>query len=353
MEFIKENIEIILLGVIIILLLIKPMSKLLRRSKTQATSGKIDNKHNNLSSIDLFMKAMPNLLKELNALQGYKIKAEDYDNLENTLEEIRAKNKQLEKDKYNLLSNKQQLENTLQVKESEVLSKQQVINEQDKIVNQIRKIEHLKEYAMKVIDYLQFFECVIEIANKRCVEFCKKDIETAKIMSVLLQQTLLKTVEIEKWKQICDNIKENDIAVLDKDIRNCFQSDKNEEQLKAFKSLCVSKLKLYTNALLILCESYNNLSKFTENTDDANIENEFKNKIAEIKNNAKEIGIIEISEVKIFTNIGSNNAKAVDGQPSLPYSIVKNLKQGDIVEIISYGMKTEFEDMTKTKVLIS
>ncbi|MDR2971949.1 MAG: hypothetical protein LBU83_08485 [Bacteroidales bacterium] len=308
-------------------------------------------------------------------MQEYKEKFENYKRLLKDFEETKhdkgmvEKEKKLLLEKYNAiqrqLSEKETIhqrqitnigketEEKIKKKDQQFADKLKEIEEQNKanavILEKVRKADILKEYAGKVVSYIDFGENIMKIANKKTDN---ADIEIAKIMSVLLQQTLLKTVDIEKWKQICNDIIDTDIVIQNKDLKNCFQSNNEIEQLNAFKKQSISKLKIFTNSILILCESYRNLSKFIENVDVVNIESEFRNMIAEINNNAKEIGITEISEVRIFTSIDSNNAGSVDGRPSLPYSIVKNLKQDDIVEIISYGMKTEFEDMTKTKVLI-
>ena len=153
-----------------------------------------------------------------------------------------------------------------------------------------------------------------------------------------------------KWKQICSDIKEKGIAIQNKDLKNCFQSDNDTERLNAFKTLCISKMKPFTNAVLILCEANSNLAKFVENTDVSSIENEFRNKITEIKSKAKSIGITGITEVKLFTPLGNNTA--IEGKISLPYSSVTNLNKDIIIEIVEFGMKTEFEELTKTKVFI-
>jgi len=245
-------------------------------------------------------------------------------------------------------------EEKIKKKEQQFADKLKEIEEQNKanaiILDKVRKVDILKDYARKVVDYVALCENILESANKK---IDKVDVETAKIMSILLQQAAGKASEIANWKQICEDIVSIGVTVLNNDIKNCFQSNNETEQLNAFKKQSISRLRIITNNILILCEAYSNLSKFVDDTDAANIEDDFRNKFVEIKNSAKEVGIIEIAEVSIFTCIDSNsNVESENGHPSLPYSIVKNLKQDDIVEIISFGMKTEFDNMTKTKVLI-
>jgi len=337
-----KNIELILLCVIIVLLIIMILSPLVRK-----------NKKNN---IDRLLKILPNESKELKTLQSYKEKAEDYDRLEENLERLRAKNEEYKEKNSTLLEDKKGLETKLTNKDKEVADKLKEIEEQNKakkeILEKVKKAEILKEYAGKVVDYLDFCGNILNTANEK---ISKADVEIAKIMSIFLQQALSKIAEMAKWQYICKDINENAIAILNKDLKNCFQSDKETEQFNAFKKLCISKIKSFTNAILILCEAYSKLSKFVENVESvSSFENEFKNKIAEIKNSTKDVGIIEIAEAEIFTNISNNKGiETTYGNISFPYSTVKNLNSGDIAEIIEFGMKTEFEDMTKTKVLIN
>ena len=272
---------------------------------------------------------------------------------ENADLEIQLMNKNIE------LANKDiELRQKLQIKDEEVVKKQKEIEEQNKtnieVLNKVKKVGFLKEYAGKALDYLDFLKEIVKEANTKCIEFGKTDTETATIMSILLQQTLLSTMEIAKWKQICEDIKNNGVVVLNTGIKNCFQSTDEPEQLNAFKKQCVSKLKVYTNAILILCEAYGNLSKFVEYANVSSIETEFGNKIPEIKNKAKEVGIMEIAEVKIFTNIDTNpGTKSGNNDISFPYSNVKNLNNDDIVEVVEFGMKTEFDDnVSETKVQV-
>lgn len=360
MEFIKGNIEIVLLAIIIILLLIEPVNKLLRRSNLWTISDKTGYKKNTkqksiVSIEDKLFEILPYLPDELQNLLAYKEKADDYDRLETDFEKTR---KHLETKNSTLLDEKTRLEKELAKEKKETSEKLRISEEKniayDKLVNKVRKTEHLKEYAGKVSDYLNFIENIINTANNQCIEFSNKNEEITKIMSVLLQQTLLKTETIAKWKQICRDIQESDIVVLNNTLKNCFQSNMESEQLKELKTKCISELKTYTNAILILCETYSNLSKFIEISEVLNIENDFKNIFAKTISNAKNIGIIEIEKVNIFTNIDNNKSAETDtGQILFPYSTVKNLNKDDIAQIISFGMKSESGDsILKTKVLI-
>jgi len=358
-----ENIELILLIVVIVLLiallliLINPVivSKIFHRKTTTShpnSGGK------QKSIIDKLFEILPVLPKELEKLRGYEEKANDYDKLEKEFEAIKKQKEQLETNNTTLSDEKTRLVKDLENKNKDVSEKLNEIEEKNKIINEllskIRKAEHLKEYAGKVSEYLYFVEDILNTANNRCIETRKNNEESAKIMSILLQQTLVKTKTMEKWKQLCEDIQEKNIVVLNNALKNCFQSDNEAEQVKAFKAKCIIELQIYTNATLILCETYRNLSKLTKNNNNVStLENEFNGIFASIKNKVKDIGIMEIADVKIFTNIDKNKGtEASYGQITFPYSTIENLQKDDIAQIISFGMKTEFDDMTKTKVLI-
>jgi len=303
------------------------------------------------SNLDRLLEILPNLPEELEKLKLYKSKANDFDELEKNFEKVKNEKQALVKQKDNLENEKLDYQQKLLAKDKVVSDKLKEIEEHLKsnkeILEKVKKADILKDFASKVSDYIDFCENILRSTNEK---ISKTDVETAKIMSVLLQQALQNTTEMAKWKQICSDIKEKGIAIQNKVLINCFQSDKEIERLNAFKTLCISKMKPFTNAVLILCAANSNLSKFVENTDVSNIENEFENKITEIKSKAKEIGITEIDEVKLFTQLG--NSTALGGKISFPYSAVINLNKDDITEIVEFGMKTEFEELTKTKVLI-
>lgn len=354
------NIQVVLLIAILALMVISigyfVVSKLLHWIKIPLVKNKNpkndSQKGEPKSDIEKFIKILPNFSKELEKLQSYKSKADDFDNLEKNFKNMKEEKQQLSDQKAILEKEKLKFQQNLESKDKEVAEKLKEIEENNKankeLLGKIERADILKDYAAKVTDYLDFIESILKSTNEI---INKTDLEIAKIMSVLLQQAFQKTTGIAKWKQICSDLIEIGIATQNKDLKNCFQSDKEAERLNAFKKLYISKMKPFTNAVLILCEANSNLSKFLESTDVSSIENEFKNKITEIKSRAKEIGITEIVQVKLFTHLG--NKEAIDGTITFPYSSVKNLNKDDITEIVEFGMKTEFEEQTKTKVLIN
>ncbi len=318
---------------------------LYRRRKSIEESEHFDNKNfKRNSSVEQLIKIIPSLEEEVAKLQEYKEKSKNYNRLTDEFEQLKKEKQTLLDEKATLANKTGELERRLQIKTKEIEEYNKSNNE---LWVKVKKADILKDYSSKVIDYLNFCEDILKETSK---EIESTDIEPAQIMSALLQQAFQKTIEMAKWKQICSDIKENGIAVQNKDLRNCFQYDKESDHLAAFKKLLISRIKPITNALLILCEANSNLSKFLESSDVSSLENEFKNKITEIKRKVKEIGINEIADVKLFNRL--NNSEAIDGSISFPYTVVKNLNKDDVVEIIEFGMRTEFEVSLKTKVLI-
>jgi hypothetical protein len=346
-----------ILGLLILAIGYYMFKELHHRCKSFSKKNKSISQHNEQkSSVERLINILPNLQKELDELRGYKEKAEKHDELENKYDELKKTNGTLEKDNSDLKTELEQKETEiatfpqkLQAKDDEVKNKLAEITEQNKankdVLEKVKKTDLLKDYATKAFEYLVFAENVLQNTDKQC-----KKIGNA-VMYALLQQAFSVTSELAKWKQICTDIKIG-IAVQNQDLKNCFQYEKPDEQLKAFKTLFISQLKPITNALLILCEANCNLSKFGIN--EKSIENEFINRIESIKSNAKKIGIVEIADVKLFTKIDDNKgAEADSGQISFPYSTVENLNKDDIAEITQFGMQTEFDDsISKTKVLI-
>ena len=341
------DLKTIFLACVILLLITLLIIKIVR--KPYGNFKKLQEYKDKIATCNKLLKDFEKIKNEKNTIEKEKKQLiEKYNAIQKQLTEKNAIHR-VQIDNIN-----KETEEKIRKKNQEFTAKLKEIEEENRanavILEKVRKSDILKDYAGKVVDSLDFCENILKIANEK---IGKSDVETAKIISILLQQALLKTSEIAKWKQICGDIINTGVIVLNSDIKNCFQSNNETEQLNAFKKQCISKLRVFINSVLILCETFKNLSKFIENKDVAHIENEFKNKIIEIKNKAKEVGIIEIAEVKIFTGIDNNsNVESGNEPPSFPYSIVNNLNQDDIVEVILYGMKTEFDDMTETKVLI-
>ena len=273
-----------------------------------------NNKHSSNSSDHLF-QITSDLKRELKKLNDNNEKAS---NFEKTRIDLEQKNAILLREKNDLNVQIKQKEIDIDHLTQKLSNQYKEFNERltesdnkhkanSELLGKIKKADVMVDYAGKVFDYLTFIENILLESSKKSKE------TTYCIMSSLLQHAISACSELAKWKQMCSDIKECGIVVQNKDLKNCFQSTNEGEQLIEFKKLFLSKLKPITNAFLVLCEANRNLTRF--GVDDAkSIETEYQHKIAEIKNKAKEVGIMEISEVKLFTNVLDNKvAESVNG----------------------------------------
>lgn len=227
-------------------------------------------------------------------------------------------------------------------------------NSTQQLIDKVKNVDFLKDYAENVYKYLETLENIIKTANRKYKELRQHE-KTANAIGCLLQNTCINMLDFGEWLKLAEEIKIYGIVIDNQDIKNCFQSNNNNERLKQFKILFSTPLKKYTNNLLILCEALRNLSKFNDNEIAVeNLEKEFETQFNNIIKESKNVGIVEIYAVKLFTNLNVHkNTKSINGDISLPYLNVKNLNNEDIIEIVEFGMKTEFENKNSvTKVLI-
>jgi hypothetical protein len=137
-------------------------------------------------------------------------------------------------------------------------------------------------------------------------------------------------------------------------LQNLLIPAKNEEKQENFQRILFSEVLVkYSSNVLILAEAFSNLSRFPLVTDSViMIEYTFKTHFEEIINYAKSAGI-EIKQAHLFKNIDDfHDIEAISGHRKLPYAEIEGLRKDDIAEIVSYGVKTRFEN-TKTKIILT
>jgi len=250
----------------------------------------------------------------------------------------------------------QAIENKLSENGQKTKSNQtQTTNNDKHLIDKVKNVDFLKEYAENVCKYLETLDNIFKTAYKRYQELQQYE-KTINAVGCLLQNACMTVLDLGKWMKLADEIKTYGIVINNQDIKNCFQSNNNYDRIKQFKILFSTPLKKYTNNLLILCEAMRNLSKFNNGeVAVGNIEKEFETQFNIIIKEAKNVGILEIDVAKLFTNItlNNNNIESINGNVSLPYLKVNDLKTEEIVEIVEFGMKTEFEkSKSRIKVLI-
>ena len=138
-------------------------------------------------------------------------------------------------------------------------------------------------------------------------------------------------------------------------IRRFAQLQNDNEKMKEFQRLLFTEvLTKYSSNILILAEAFKNLSRFQVATDLANdAQNTFGKHVSELVNKAKATAL-EIKYVPLFKNIEDylGQIELVDSEKSLAYKEVSGIEKNDIAEIVSYGVKTTFDD-TKTFIILA
>ena len=375
---------LIILAIAVFALLFPTLKKWIRLNNKRVSpsnNGKHNSSDHHSGGIapSLLMKEIEKLSSKIDGLQNLVNKYANSDDFRKSSEKNMTENLRLEESNQRLKYELEHLKTSWQEREivySKMIQEKEdkfndILRSKDKEVNdklkdvenqwlellevssKSRKVEHLREYASKVSSYLVLLESILKDANGICDVAKSLNGEAAKIISLILQQALANTETISRWKQICEDIKVCGIIVLNKDIKNCFQKDDESEQLKEFKKRCISELKSYTNEALILCECFANLDRFVAIYNIESIKREFSNQASKVREMAKEVGITAIEVVRLFTHLDEyNNIKATSEQISLPYSIVESLSDDYVARIISFGMKSEFDDsISTTKVL--
>jgi len=212
-------------------------------------------------------------------------------------------------------------------------------------------VDSLKAYANSVCAYLTFCR---QVSTEAYQVFNK--IQTSETGLLLMNfQVSVNPVPIGNWMQIVQDIKETGATTNKNLIRSFSQIQNENEKLKEFqRQLFKEALVTYTSHLLILAEAFRNLSRFhvtSERTVD--MQDTFGRYVSEIINKAKTVGI-DIKYVPLFKNFEEylGQTESTDRNRSIAYKEIKGLQKGDIAEIVSYGVKTIFED-SRTYIILA
>jgi hypothetical protein len=291
-------------------------------------------------------------------------------------EQLRAKNSEISRlyqEKSNLTVDKARLEEQLRAKNSEInLLQQEKIKWDSKYVSLSEYTELEKRYnslnkKIVPVDYLHnnseimlnYFSLCKEIEQKAGNYYNKIVLRydyNAAITACLLQQfrNNVRDLPTGDWRQIVSDINETGVTANKRVIRILSQpSTESEKQREFRKTLFREVVVPYSSSILILAESFRNLARFGIDSvfaDEASLD--FEKYIIAIMREAKTIDM-EIKYVPLFKKFDSFSAKveSVNKNKSFPYSEVRNLQRDDIAEIVSCGVKTEFEDI-KTQIII-
>jgi hypothetical protein len=214
-------------------------------------------------------------------------------------------------------------------------------------------VDFLKNDAEALYIYLIYCKEVEGIAGKY-FRTVKSDANASTKIACLLQKfrDSIWNLPVGDWLQILKDIQDTGISVNKEVIRIISQPEDNREKQREFrKTLLGEVIVSYSSNVLILAESFRNLTRFGIEADDAELD--FGKYVAGIVSKAKTIDL-DIKYVPLFEKYDKYAARveSMNRSRSFPYSEVRDLQRDDIVEIISYGVKTEFDD-TKTQIIIA
>jgi|GEM_PF-3929662 len=272
-----------------------------------------------------------------NKLKGFE---NDKRNLDSTL-------KQLQTDKLNLESN-------LQFANTE---KNQIQTEIRNLKEKVIAVDFLKGYSDSVFSYLKFCQQVSTDAYNCFNKISQQNLKQGFAAGHLLMkfQTSVNPIPVGNWLQTAQDIKDTGATTNKQLIRSFAQIQNDSEKQKEFQRLLFTEvLTKYSSSVLILAETFKNLSRFQVAPEYANeIQTTFSKHVTEILNKAKAAGL-EIKYVSLFKNFEEylGQIESVDRERSLAYKEVSGLQKNEIAEINSYGVKTNFED-SKTYVILA
>ncbi len=266
---------------------------------------------------------------------------------------LSSENLQLKSDKQKLSALNTEFENKI---DAIIAENKKASTELHQIKEKILVADYLKSYAESCFAFLKYCEQVSADAYGLFNRISAKAPAKASSLGFLLVrfQTSTNNIPIGNWLQIVQDIKDTGATTNRQLIRSFAQIQSDDERLREFQRVFLSEvLTKYSSSMLILAEAFRNLEHFqvpAEWTSD--MKNVFNKHVVEITNKAKATGLT-LKYVPLFKNFEEyvGQIEAVDAEKSLAYREVNNLGKGAIAEIVSYGIKTSFEE-TKTRIIL-
>jgi len=295
---------------------------------------KMSSGNNNSNLLNELRKEKTELEKKINELETEKR------NFESTL-------KQLKDDKFNLKENLN----------SANTEKNQVQNKIKELTEKVIAVEYLKGYSETVYTYLKFCQQVSFDAYSFFNKISQQNIKQGYLAGHLLMrfQNSINNIPVGNWLQTVQDIKDTGATTNRQLIRSFAQPQNENDKHREFKRLLFSEVLIkYSSNILILAEAFKNLSHFQVTADLANeAQNTFGKHVSELLSKAKSADM-DLKYVQLFENWEKYLGQVEDmgGEKSLAYREVIGLEKGAISEIVSYGVKTSFED-TKTIIILA
>jgi len=233
----------------------------------------------------------------------------------------------------------------------------EIATELNSLKEKINSAEYLKGYAESVASFLQQSEQILLDAYSYFDKLSQQYPQQSFPVSALLVrfQDIVNPLPVGNWWQIVQDIRENGVIVSKKLIRSLSQIKSDQERQKEFQRMLFSEmLSKYSSAVLILAEAFRNIDRFhvppAAGTD---VRQVFGAHITALINKLKAVNL-EVKYVQLFRNFEDylSEVQSIDKTRSLAYREIGNLEKGSIAEIVSYGMRSGFED-TKTTIILA
>jgi len=274
---------------------------------------------------------------------------------------LKSDNIKFRTDNQNLDSKIIQLVNEKELLDRSINSLNEEKNKKGLELKQLQEIvitaNFLSGYCESVIDYFKLCKDVINDAYSYFNRISQLDIQQASILGHLLTkfQISINSIPVGNWLQIIQDIKDTGATANKKLIRSFSQIQSEEEKKREFQRLLFSDVLIkYSSCILILAEEFRNLVNFNV-PEELAIEAHriFSKHVSELNIKIKSTGL-ENKYVPLFQNFEKflGNIESVGKEKNLAYKGINGLEKGAIAEIISYGIKTSFED-TKTQIILA
>jgi len=221
-------------------------------------------------------------------------------------------------------------------------------SEMNELNKKILRVDFLQNYATNVMSYLSICQKVVTEATSYVDKIDDSQMKNVAYILFNFQKNTQK-LSVGKWLQIAEDIKETGVVANKEVIRLFSQLLTPNEKLNEFKKwMSKDFLISYCSSVLVLAETFSKLSYFGITS--GGIESTFKNYGEELVNKAKTVSM-EIKYIPLFAESNSEFELSVR-DASMPYKLVKDLASYTVREVVSYGVKTEFDD-TKTQIIIA
>jgi hypothetical protein len=281
--------------------------------------------------------------------------------LNREISDLKNDKNKLESEKRNLDSTINQLRSEKDNSERSIDSireeKNQKNSELNKLQDKVITVDFLTAYSDGVLAYLKLCNEVSSDAFDYFNRISQQNLHDAFAAGHLLMtfQNSVNAIPVGNWMQIAQDIKDTGATTNKKLIRSFSQIQNEEERKREFQRLLFSEVLVkYSSSILILAEAFRNLGRFQASSELVNdAQNTFSKHVLELVSKVKATGL-ENKYVALFKNFEDflGQAELVDREKSFAYKGITGLEKGAIVEIVSYGVKTNFEE-TKTLIILA